>query len=156
MSTYQIDRIEQEELKLIGYSIKESLNSVLQSRIVGVLREQLAARGNELRNRNKEGIYLIQIYNQDGQWTHDTPYQHVVAFEVSAFEDIPDGMTSYTLPSGSYIRIIHEGAESEVGDTYDYINSTFGVRPIDIEYWNDIYSLDRQDARIDILIPAKP
>ncbi|GMK47092.1 GyrI-like domain-containing protein [Paenibacillus glycanilyticus] len=154
MRTYQIDRIDQEELKLVGYSIRESLNNVLQSRIVGVLREQLAERRNELQNRNKEGIYLIQIYNQDGQWTHDTPYQHVVAFQVNAFENIPADMTTYTLPSGQYTKIIHEGPESEIGDTYDYINNTLGARPIDIEYWKDIYSLDRQDSRIDILIPG--
>ncbi|MCK9860734.1 effector binding domain-containing protein [Paenibacillus sp. ATY16] len=154
MRTYQVDRIYQKELKLVGYSIRESLNNVLQSRIVGVLREQLAERRNELPNRNKEGIYLIQIYNQDGQWTHDTPYQHVVAFEVNAFENIPADMTTYTLPSGQYTKIIHEGPESEIGDTYDYINNTLGARPIDIEYWKDIYSLDRQDSRIDILIPG--
>ncbi|WP_164775391.1 GyrI-like domain-containing protein [Paenibacillus glycanilyticus] len=154
MRTYQIDRIDQEELKLVGYSIRESLNNVLQSRMVGVLREQLAERRKELPNRNKEGIYLIQIYNQDGQWTHDTPYQHVVAFEVNAFENIPADMTTYTLPSGQYTKIIHEGPESEIGDTYDYINNTLGARPIDIEYWKDIYSLDRHDSRIDILIPG--
>ncbi|ACT04113.1 GyrI-like domain-containing protein [Paenibacillus sp. JDR-2] len=154
MRTYQVDRIDREELKLVGYSIRESLNNVLQSRIVGVLREQLADRRNELPNRNNEGIYLIQIYNQDGQWTHDTPYQHVIAFEVSAFENIPADMTTYTLPSGTYIKIVHEGPEPEIGNTYDYINNAFGVRPIDIEYWNDVYSLDRQDSRIDILIPG--
>lgn len=155
MSTYQIDRIGQEELKLVGYSIRESLNSVLQSRIVGELRKQLAERRNALPNRNKEGIYLIQIYNQDGQWTHDTPYQHVIAFEVNAFENIPADMTTYTLPSGGYIRIVHEGPESEIGNTYNYINNTFGERPVDIEYWHDIHSLDRQDSKIDIFIPAK-
>ncbi|WP_336775559.1 GyrI-like domain-containing protein [Paenibacillus sp. MMO-58] len=154
MRTYQIDRIDREELKLVGYSIRESLNNVLQTRIVGVLREQLAERRNELPNRINEGIYLVQIYNQDGQWTHDTPYQHVIAFEVSAFEQIPADMTAYTLPSGHYTRIVHEGPESEIGDTYDYINNTLGYRPIDIEYWNDVYALDRQDSRIDILIPG--
>lgn len=155
MPTHQAELVEKDEVKLVGFSITESLKHVLESRIVGVLREQLADRKNDIKHRLGEGIYLIQIYNQECEWTHDTPYQHVVAFEVKDIEDIPTGMTTYSLPSGRFIKIVHRGAESEIGSTYDYINNTFGERPIDIEYWEDIYSLDKPDSRIDIFIPAK-
>ncbi|SFD98217.1 Predicted transcriptional regulator YdeE, contains AraC-type DNA-binding domain [Paenibacillus catalpae] len=155
MSTYQIDRIEKEETKLVGYSITESLNHVLETRIVGILRENLAERKNDIKHRKAAGIHLIQIYPCDGQWTFDVPYQHVVAFEVSAYEDIPADMMTYTLPPGQFIKIVHRGAESEIGNTYEYINQTFGERPLDIEYWSDIHSLDQSDSQIDILIPAK-
>jgi predicted transcriptional regulator YdeE len=154
VKTYEVDKIEQDEIKLVGFSITESLNHVLESRIVGVLREDLAKLTNEIENANGSGIYLLQIYNQDGQWTHNTPYQHIIALEVSSHGEIPADMITYTLPAGRFIKIVHAGAESEIGSTYEYINNTFGVRPIDIEYWKDIHSLENADSQIDIYIPA--
>ncbi|MCM3630611.1 GyrI-like domain-containing protein [Paenibacillus glycanilyticus] len=155
MPAHQAEFIEKDEIKLVGFSITESLNHVLESRIVGKLRETLAERKADIKHRKEAGIYLIQIYNQEGQWTHDTPFQHVVGFEVSALDEIPTDMTTFILPPGRFVRIVHHGAESEIGHTYDYINNTYGERPIDIEYWNDIYSLEQTDSQIDILIPAK-
>jgi Uncharacterized protein conserved in bacteria len=155
MPTHQAELIEKDEVKLVGFSIRESLNHVIDSRIVGKLRENLAERKDDIKHRKEAGVYLIQIYPCDGHWTPDIPYQHVVAFEVDTFEDIPADMITYTLPPGRFIKVVHQGAESEIGNTYDYINHTFGERPIDIEYWNDIYSLDHKDSQIDILIPAK-
>ena len=54
-----------EELKLVGYSIVENLNDVLESRIVGKLREGLDGRRREIEHGADSGIYLIQIYPQD-------------------------------------------------------------------------------------------
>ncbi|MDQ8734378.1 GyrI-like domain-containing protein [Paenibacillus sp. LHD-38] len=155
MKAYQTAVIEREELKLIGFSIIESLNHVLQSKIVGALREGLAQRLNEIENRIGTGIYLIQIYPQDGQWTPDVPFQHVIAFEVSSIDKIPTGMINHTVPPGRFIKIVHKGLESQIAATYNFINNTYGGRPIDIEYWNDIHTLESEEGLIDIYIPAQ-
>ncbi|WP_261808220.1 GyrI-like domain-containing protein [Paenibacillus sp. N3.4] len=147
--------MEREEIKLVGFSIKESLNKVIESKIGGTLREELDKRKFEIENRISSGMYLIQIYPHDGHWTPDVPYQHVIAYEVTTFDVIPNDMITYTLPAGRFIKIIHQGKESQIGTTYDFINKTYGSRPIDIEYWNDIHTLENKDSQIDIYIPSK-
>jgi predicted transcriptional regulator YdeE len=154
MKTHQVENMEREEIKLVGFSITESLSNVLESKIVGALRENLEKCMSEIEDRKGSGIYLIQIYPHDGQWTPHVPYQHVVAFEVTSYGEIPDGMITHTVKSGRFVKIIHEGAESQIAATYDYINNTYGVRPFDIEYWNDIRMLESEDGQIDIYIPA--
>ncbi len=155
MSTHQVDIMEREEIKLVGFSITESLSNVLESKIVGSLREDLANRMNEIEKKRGSGIYLIQIYPRDGEWTPHVPFQHVIALEVNSFGEIPNGMMTYTVPPGQFIKIIHKGSESQIGATYDFINYTYGVRPIDIEYWYDIHTLESEAGQIDIYIPAK-
>jgi predicted transcriptional regulator YdeE len=140
---------------MCSFSITESLNNVLESKIIGLLREDLANRMNEIENKRGSGIYLIQIYPNDGEWTPHVLFQHVIAFEVTSFGEIPNGMMTYTVPPGHFIKIIHKGAESQIGTTYDFINNTYGGRPIDIEYWNDIHTLESEAGQIDIYIPAK-
>ncbi|WP_027086591.1 GyrI-like domain-containing protein [Cohnella panacarvi] len=155
MKIYQVEVLEREEIKCVGFSIVESLNNVVGSKIGGKLREQLENRKSEVANRVGSGMYLIQLYPQDGHWTPDVPFQHVFAYEVKSLEKVPEDMVTYTLPAGRYIKIVHQGAESQIGDTYEYINNTYGGRPIDIEYWNDIHSLENEDNQIDIYIPSE-
>jgi predicted transcriptional regulator YdeE len=151
----QVDIVEWDEIKLIGYSITESLNSVLSSGSVGRLREELEKRKAEIAGYNGTGIYLLQIYPEDGCWTPDVPYLHVVGVKAAAHDDeIPDGMAAFSIAAGRYMKVVHSGKESKIGETYDFINSTYGVRPIDIEYWSDIGSLDQDDSRIEIYFPT--
>ncbi|SFB51750.1 GyrI-like small molecule binding domain-containing protein [Cohnella sp. OV330] len=153
MSSYLVDVLDRKEVRLVGFSIVESLNKMMETKVGGKLRKELERRQSEVANRAGSGMYLIQIYPQDGQWTPDVPYRHIFAYEVGAFAQIPADMVSYTLPAGRFIKVVHKGAESQIGDTYDFINQTYGVRPIDIEYWSDIHTLENEDNQIDIYVP---
>jgi predicted transcriptional regulator YdeE len=155
MNTYEVDILERNEINLVGYTLTESLNQVLESKIVGTLREDLAKRMNEIENRIDTGIYLVQIYPISGKWTPDVPFQHVIAYEVTSYGTIPNGMITHTVSAGRFVKVIHRGPESQIAATYEYINNTFGVRPIDIEYWNDVHTLESEESQIDIYIPAK-
>lgn len=155
MKTYQIDMMERQEIKLVGFSLIESLNNVLESKIVIALREDLEKRKSEVEDKAGSGIYLLQIYSQEGEWTHHAPYQHVIAFAVNSFDRIPKGMITYTVSSGRYVKIVHKGLESQIDTTYEFINNKYGGRSIDIEYWNDIHTLESEEGQIDIYIPAK-
>lgn len=155
MDERKVDLLERDEIKLVGFSIVESLNNVLESGIGGKLRQELDSRKSEINGRTGDGMYLIQMYPTDGHWTPDVPYRHLFAFEVGFVEDTPEGMATFTLPAGRYHRVIHAGAESRIGETYDYINRALGQRPIDIEYWSDIHSLEEEHSRIEIYVPVK-
>ncbi|GAA4851620.1 hypothetical protein GCM10023310_32990 [Paenibacillus vulneris] len=155
MQTYQDEVLDREEIKLVGFSIMESLHNVLETKIVRTLRESLAAQRNEIENREGDGIYLLQDYCHEGQWTPHVPYRHVVAYEVSSYGEIPKGMTTHTLLPGRYTKVVHQGPESQISATYEYINNTHGERPIDIEYWTDIHALENDNSQIDIYFPSK-
>jgi predicted transcriptional regulator YdeE len=155
MAAYQGKIIERDEFKLVGYTLTESLNHILETGIVGKLREELVNRRNEVDNLKGSGIYLVQLYSCESQWTPDTPYQHVIGLEVAALGEVPDGMMTYTLAPGRFIKVVHQGPESRIGETYDFINKTYGVRSVDIEYWSDVKDMHREDTRIDIYFPAQ-
>lgn len=155
INTYQVNVLEREAIKLVGFSIIESLNKVIETKIGGTLRGELEKRAPEIEYRIGSGMYLIQIYPHDGHWTPDVPYQHVIAYEVKSYDEVPNDMITYTLPAGRFIKIVHKGAESQIGITYEFINNTYGGRHIDIEYWNDIQTLENEDNQIDIYIPSK-
>lgn len=151
-----VDILEKEELKLVGFSVNESLNNIKKNRVVGKLREELVNRKNEVINRKGEGIYLIQLYPDcpDGQWTHDTLNENIVATEVTSFSNIPSGMKKHLIPAGRYAKFVHKGPESAISNTYDHINE-YSLRPFDIEYWHNIYTLESPNSQIDIYIPVK-
>nr|WP_280518687.1 effector binding domain-containing protein [Lederbergia wuyishanensis] len=145
--------MEKEEIKLVGFSVMESLNDILANRTVGILREDLDKRKNEVENREGDGIYLIQLYSAGG-WTPDTPFENIVAVKVSSFAEIPSDMITHVVPAGQYAKFVHIGLESEISHTYDRIND-YGPRPFDVEYWEDIHSLETEESEIDIYIPVK-
>lgn len=149
----QPEVVERGDMKLIGFLVRESLSNILESRIIGQRREELEARKHEIRNRVSNGIYLTQIYNQTGEWTHDSAFDNVVAYEVHKFDEIPNDMLKLLVPGGRFRKFTHEGPESKIGDTYEIINRTCGVRPYDIEYWLDIYTLGNESSRIELYIP---
>ncbi|CAM4211703.1 GyrI-like domain-containing protein [Paenibacillus tarimensis] len=152
-TTHQPEQVDLKDIKLAGFTLTESLNTVLKTGIIGKLREELERRSEEIPARSGSGIYLIQIYPSDGEWTPDVPYQHIIGIPVAYDSELPSGMTTYTIPAGRYLKIIHKGTESEISKTYDYMNHTYGGRPVDIEYWHDIHTLENEDAEIDIYIP---
>jgi predicted transcriptional regulator YdeE len=155
-----IEIVERQEVKLVGYSLEASLNDIIQSKIVAKLREELSDKSNLIKSRLDEGIYLVQIYPHC-EWTPDVVYRHIIAIEVSTFEDIPEGMITHSIPSGRYIKFSHEGPESEIGNTYDLINEWLekndfgGPRTFDTEYWKDIKTLEEHNNVINIYIPIK-
>ncbi|MBP1995963.1 GyrI-like domain-containing protein [Paenibacillus eucommiae] len=157
MRTEQVQTLERNETKLVGYTVTASLNQDLAATIVGRLREDLIGKRHEIANRlDDEGIYLVQVY-PDGDWTPDVPFVSIVAVEVSDFVHIPEGLVGHTIPAGKYVKITHMGPESQIGETYDSIrdNGISGFRLFDFEYWSDITSLEQEDSTIDIYLPWK-
>lgn len=150
--------VDLQEMKLIGFEIVDSLNNVIKTQSVGKLREELAARRREIHNRTKEGIFLVQIYTEE-EWGPDIPYQHVVGVQVDSFGHTPNDMIEHTIPAGRYIKLIHQGPESQIGDSYDRLMNWIeqGNHRVncgyDFEYWEDIQTLEHPDSQIPIYKP---
>ncbi|CAI6079789.1 GyrI-like domain-containing protein [Cohnella sp. JJ-181] len=145
--------MERDAVRLFGYKVRESLNRIIETRIVGKLREELVERRTKIPGASLDGIYLIQIY-EPGGWSQDTPFDNIVGIQASAEAALPEGMIEYVLPAGRYARFVHRGPESRIAEAYDYINAQHGPRPVDIEYWPDIQALEQEDAEIEIYVPV--
>lgn len=157
MTMEQVQTLEREETKLVGYSVTASLNEDLESGIIGRLREELFGKRHEIANQlDNEGIYLVQVYSDD-EWTPDVPFVSIVAVEVSVFAHIPEGLVQHTIPDGKYVKVTHQGTESTIGDTYDSIRDK-GIcssRSFDFEYWVNRDSLEQEEGTIDIYLPLE-
>ena len=46
---------------------------------------------------------------------------YLVGVQVTAFEDIPDGMVGLTVPAGRFVMLAHQGNMGAVGATYEAI-----------------------------------
>jgi predicted transcriptional regulator YdeE len=157
MTMEQVQTLERNETKLVGYTVTASLNQDLETRIIGKLREELFGKRHEIANRlDDDGIYLVQVY-LDGEWTPDVPFVSFIAVEVSDFAHIPERLVRHTIPAGKYVKVTHKGPESQIGETYDSIRDKGigGSRPFDFEYWADIDSLEQEESTIDIYLPLE-
>lgn len=157
MTMEQVQTLERNETKLVGYTVTASLNQDLETTIVGRLREELFGKRHQITNRlDDDGIYLVQVY-PDSEWTPDVPFVSIVAVEVSDFAPIPEGLVRHTIPAGKYVKVTHTGPESQIGETYDLIRDK-GIgdsRSYDFEYWADIDSLEQEESTIDIYLPLE-
>lgn len=104
-------------MKLVGFSRKATLNEELESGIVRSMRDTLAMRIGEIRDRVGDSMFLVQLYD-DCEWTPDTPFTHIVAVEAAHAEDIPDGMMLHVVPEGRFIAFRHLGSEAGIDETY--------------------------------------
>jgi predicted transcriptional regulator YdeE len=157
MSLEQLQTIERNETKLIGYTVMVSLNQDLEGGIIEQLREKLLKKRPELTNQLvDDGIYLIQVYS-DAEWTPDVPFESIVAVEVRDFDHIPEGLVQHTLPAGQYVKVTHNGPEAQIGETYDFIRDQdiCPTRPFDFEYWTNIDALNQKESTIDIYLPVE-
>lgn len=155
MTMEQVETLERNETKLVGYKVTASLNQVLETSIVGKLREELFGKRNEIANRiDDKGIYLVQVY-EEVEWTPDVPFTSIVAVEVSDFAHMQGEFVQHTIPAGKYVKVTHKGPESQIGSTYDTIHTEgiSGPRPFDFEYWADIHTLALEESTIAIYFP---
>lgn len=154
----QVDLVERDMLKVVGFSITESLNNILENGLVQKMHEDFRQRLEEVPNRVGDAVYLLQRYSEDG-WSPDMPYENIVGVAVSSIEELPSGMIGHEVPGGRFVKFLHKGPESKIHLTYDFINNwlesnkEYMYRPYDIEYWDDRYLGEHEDSEIDIYVP---
>lgn len=157
MLSTTIEEVERPAQVLVGFTYSASLNDVLATGIATRLREELASRVGEMVGVNAPGIFLVQLYMPG--WTPDTPFTQVIGKSVDAAGPLPLGMTSHTIPAGTYLRFLHHGPESTIGDTYGAIHRWLQDRgydnriPFDFEYWADLAQLETETTTIPIHLP---
>ncbi|MEP6794727.1 MAG: GyrI-like domain-containing protein, partial [Saprospiraceae bacterium] len=106
--------------KLIG---KRLTMTYLENRTQELWRSFMPCR-KEIKNNINTDLISMQIYDGSFNFQQFNPnisFDKWAAMEVSDFDFIPEGMTSYTLPSGLYAVFIHQGPATEGERTFRYI-----------------------------------
>lgn len=159
MLSNDVQEIERPEKRLVGFSIRASLNEIIQKQLGNKLREDLATRDSEIAGQVDPGVYLVQIY-EPGPWSPDAPFTQVMGKEVAGDDEVPDGMITHTIPAGTYLRFLHQGPMNGIGATYDGMRAWLvregraGPCPHDFEYWKDASRLEEADTEIAIHLPV--
>ncbi len=86
----------------------------------------------------------------------------IVGAPVTSLDSIPAGMIGHTIPAGDSVMVTHDGPESELGETYQYIYgpglNALGRWPAghDFEVWDERYMPDRAEDAIEICVALQP
>ena len=121
--------------KLVGIRQKMSLADNLTAQ----LWQSFMPRRHEVKNRSTNEYISMQVYSKTDEQplSPTTVFEKWAVVEVSAHNDVPIGMESYSLPGGKYAVFVHHGPANAAPKTMQHI---FGI-------WlpNSEYELDNRE-----------
>lgn len=150
--------VEREEIKVVGYlsliSMKHNLISNLWMRFVSRIEEI-----ENVINPNE----MLGISYDGEQMDDDYLFFHLVGYEVSEIQIIPEGLTYVVIPPHQYAKFTHKGEIDKLMDTYNYIYgewmATSGYEIdedfYEIELYDQRFKMGQPDSEFDIYIPIK-
>ncbi len=109
--------------KLIGMFVEMSLSEDKTFE----LWSKLMPRIKEITNRKNENFYSVQMYDTDfpNSFTPKTVFQKWACFEVTNFDEVPNGMETLTIPESEYAVFYHKGIAAAFPKLAEYIFKTW-------------------------------
>jgi len=149
------------EKKLVGKRLPMSL-TVNRTR---ELWQSFMSQRNEIKNSIGNLLYSMQVYDPlyFVNFDPNREFEKWATIEVTDFDNLPDDMETFILPSGLYAVFIHKGAASEGPKTFQHIYGTWlpdseytlDDRP-HFEILGDKYKNEDPNSQEEIWIPIKP
>jgi len=146
--------------KLIGMHMEMSL----ANNRTAELWQKFMPRRKEIKNRINSDYISMQVYDEyrENLFAPNTLFEKWAVVEVSTFDELPEGMETYSLPGGMYAVFIHNGPAANFPKTMQYI---FGIWFPESEYELDNrehfeillenYNPVDPNAREEVWIPIK-
>lgn len=144
--------------KLVG--IQKSM-SLINNKTMELWRSFMPRR-KEIKNTVSSLLYSIRIYERSADIEDSQTYhQKWAAVEVKDFENVPEGMETFTLSGGLYAVFLYKGSSADVR-IYQYIYSSWlpgsdyelDDRP-HFEVMGEKYKNNDPDSEEEIWIPVK-
>jgi AraC family transcriptional regulator len=110
--------------KLVGKRTRMTLSANQTAE----LWQSFMPRRKEIRNKLNADLISIEIYDQNldfKDFNPTTEFEKWATVEVSAFEEIPDKMETFTITGGLYAVFLYKGAANNFGSTFRYIFGTW-------------------------------
>lgn len=174
-----INLIELERLHR-GLTMKPKIKQVEEFTVVGMektvtlktnyliteLWGEFGPRIGEIKNRIGSEHFEVCKPLEEGKkerFTEDSEFTEVASVKVSRVEDLPEGMTSVTVPGGKYAVFTHKGKSMEIKNTYEYIWGKWIPSTdveVDLRYDFELYDErflgpENPDSEMEIYIPIK-
>ncbi|MBC7713652.1 MAG: GyrI-like domain-containing protein [Rhizobacter sp.] len=87
---------------------------------------------------------------------------YMAATEVTTFDNVPEGMKTFTIPAGEYAIFTHKGPLDTFEHTMNYIYGSWLPKSgkklrhaPDIEWYDKRFKLNEADSEIDVYIPVE-
>lgn len=148
-------------IHLVGYRIEATVEA-FESGLGKNAYRSLLERRDEIPNRNKEYVLLMQMYPLNPDFNAQTdPFTHLIGYEVSEPGNVPADMVSHTVGESKYVTCKHIGPESELSRSYEYLYGQWlgesGCEPkdYDFEIWDERYKPESPDNVISIFVALK-
>jgi AraC family transcriptional regulator len=110
----QAPKITKINKKLVGMSISMSWSNDKSRELWQGFRPRI----KEITNTLQTGLFDIKV--NEVLMNPTAEFEKRAAVEVSDFENVPDGMETYSL-SGTYVVFIHRGTANQIMKTFGYI-----------------------------------
>jgi AraC family transcriptional regulator len=117
---------------------------------------------SHIQNAVSPDVISMQIYPEAFDFNPNTPFEKWASIEVSDFNNIPDGMETFVLESGTYAVFLYKGLSTD-HRIFEYIFSTWLPRSeyeLDnrphFEVLGEKYKNNDPDSEEEIWIPIKP
>ncbi|MUK88566.1 AraC family transcriptional regulator [Ornithinibacillus sp. L9] len=144
---------------VIGYHFLVNLKEIEEQNIGEKALISLRENAHKIPNKKGEHVYLIQVYPMREYFNpYEDKFTQIIGYEVSELGEVPEGAIFYTVPEGTYVTTTHQGPESELYKTYDYLYGKWMTdhrcMPIgyDFELWDERYNPEEMDNEIDLFI----
>ncbi len=148
------------EKKLVGNRMRMSL----VNNKTGELWKNFMQRRKEILNNKGTELYSMQLYgaNYFNSFNPNTEFEKWATTEVTDFNNVPDGMVTFTLLGGLYAVFFYKGDASKAAETFRYIfgnwlpNSPYELdRRPHFEILGEKYKNNDPDSEEEIWIPIK-
>ena len=152
---------ELQEKKLVG----KHLRMTMAANRTFELWSSFMPRRWEINHRINSDMLSVQVYDADhdpSTFNADAAFDKWAVVEVSTDDQVPEGMSTFTLPAGSYAVFQYKGLPSEGDKVFGYIFGTW-LPPSDyvldhrphFEVLGPKYKNNSPDSEEEIWIPVK-
>lgn len=151
-----------QSFQVVGYSFKANLKEIEEKQLGKKTLEKLKANQDKIPHKIGNAIYLIQLYPMKENFNaNKDPFTQIIGYKVSNVDDIPKDAILHHVQENDYVAYTHQGLESELQTSYDYLygkwldENNYYSLGYDIEIWDDRYHPEEPTNEIDMLIPIK-
>lgn len=151
-----------EPFKVVGQKIRFAPSQHIppSENEISLLWQRFNPRCSEIRHYNGRS-YGLCVFGPDME--PGKPFDYIAAAGVSAFEDIPEGMTTESFPGGLYCVVQRRGPIDEIGKAFGYFqevwlpNSEYEYGPgVEFEYYDERYKgNDNPDSVMELWFPIR-
>ena len=129
---------------------------------IGPLWDDLVHRAKEVKGRVGHAMYGIIYSRPESERSHPHELQYIAAVAVSSIADIPAGMTSRTIPAGTFAVFLHRGPITKIADTCREIyrvwlpKSTWEHADIaDVELYDERFDCESETSEMEYWISVR-